>query len=81
MTIRSSGMSASNDTDVRSSIVGNDTLPLDGLGGEEGIDERDMDEQSLKWVDEGLAPILELSTHIDTTLYPDFFDNFGNVCG
>jgi hypothetical protein len=75
MTIGDSGTSVSYDTERSNSDPGNQTLPLDGVSGEDGVD---LDEQSRKWVDEGLVRSSDVTTHIDPTLYPDYFDKFGS---
>ena len=49
------------------------------MGREGGEAVKDKDEEGLKWMDEGFVESLELSAQVDTALYADYFDTFGNV--
>jgi hypothetical protein len=64
------------------SIIGkNKPTTVNRVGGEGSVDEEDVDHDGQERVDEGLGDSLDVdvSTHNTSTLYPDYFDNFGNV--
>jgi hypothetical protein len=70
--------SASNDVETASIVVENEPIILEELDGEDGEDEIAMDEEGQKWTDEGFADSVGLSI-VNSTLYSDYFDNFGNA--
>jgi hypothetical protein len=56
----------------------NEPIILEQLDGEDVEDEIAMDEEGQKWTDEGFADSVEFSI-VDSTLYSDYFDNYGNA--
>jgi hypothetical protein len=69
----------SNPVGTPSSVVDNESMPVARVGGEGEEAGREEDEEGLKWMDEGFVERVELSAQVDSALYADYFDTFGNV--
>ena len=80
-TIEESGTAMSNDMQTHSIVGENDPMTVDRLGGEGSVDEEDVDDDSQKGANEGFTDSVDVDvlTHNGSMLYPDYFDNFGNV--
>jgi hypothetical protein len=70
----------SNPVEMPSSVVENESMPVARVGGEGEEAGREEDEEGLKWMDKGFVERVELSAQVDSALYADYFDTFGNIC-
>ena len=80
-TIEESDSAMLNAMQMHSIVSQNEPMTVDRLGGEGCVDEEDVNEDGQKWAEEGFtgSDDADMSTHNGSTLYPDYFDNFGNV--